>query len=67
MDVHPPEHPIRPLRDFGMAILTVTCGIIIALGLESALQSRHDRAIAESEKRLADSYVKALSALNPDE
>jgi hypothetical protein len=48
MDVHPPEHPIRSLRDFGMAILTVTCGIIIALGLESALQSWHDRALAEN-------------------
>jgi hypothetical protein len=48
MDIHPPEHPIRSLRDFGMAILTVTCGIIIALGLESALQSRHDRALADS-------------------
>jgi hypothetical protein len=48
MDIHPPEHPIRSLRDFGMAILTVTCGIIIALGLESAMQSRHDRALADS-------------------
>jgi hypothetical protein len=48
MDIHPPEHPIRSLRDFGMAILTVTCGIIIALGLEGALQKHHDRVLADS-------------------
>ncbi len=42
MDIHPPEHPIRSLRDFAVQIFTVTCGIVIALGLEAFVASRHE-------------------------
>ena len=38
MDIHPPEHPIRSVRDFLLQIFTVTCGIVIALALEGAVQ-----------------------------
>lgn len=31
MDIHPPHHPIRSVRDFLLQSFTVTCGIIIAL------------------------------------
>jgi hypothetical protein len=47
MDIHPPEHPIRSLRDFGIHIFTITCGIIIALGLESLLQRHHEARLAD--------------------
>jgi hypothetical protein len=46
MDIHPPEHPIRSLRDFLVQIFTVTCGIVIALGLEGIVQWRADEALA---------------------
>jgi hypothetical protein len=42
LDIHPPEHPIRSLRDFAVQIFTVTCGIVIALGLEAFVASRHE-------------------------
>ncbi len=46
MDIHPPEHPIRSMRDFLMQIFTITCGILMALGLEQFVQWRHDEALA---------------------
>ena len=46
MDIHPPEHPIRTVRDFLLQIFTVTCGIIIALGLEALLTWNNDRELA---------------------
>ncbi len=46
MDIHPPEHPIRSLRDFLLQIFTITCGIVIALGLEEAVRWRSDQALA---------------------
>ena len=46
MDIHPPEHPIRSVRDFLVHIFTITCGIVIALALESWMSLRADREIA---------------------
>jgi hypothetical protein len=46
MDIHPPHHPIRSVRDFLLQIFTVTVGIIIALGLEALLTWHNDRALA---------------------
>jgi hypothetical protein len=42
LEIHPPEHPIRSFRDFAVQIFTVTCGIIIALGLEARVVHRHE-------------------------
>jgi hypothetical protein len=47
MDIHAPEHPIRSLRDFGIHIFTITCGIVIALGLESLVQRHHEMRLAD--------------------
>jgi hypothetical protein len=48
MDIHPPEHPIRSVRDFLIQIFTVTVGIIIALGLEALVTWRNDVALARA-------------------
>jgi hypothetical protein len=48
MDIHPPEHPIRSVRDFLIQIFTVTVGIIIALGLEALVTWRGDVALARA-------------------
>jgi hypothetical protein len=34
MDIHPPEGPIRSVREFLLHLLTITIGILIALALE---------------------------------
>jgi hypothetical protein len=51
VDIHPPEHPIRSLRDFVVQIFTITCGIVIALGLDDLVVHRREAALA-SETRM---------------
>jgi hypothetical protein len=51
IDVHPPEHGIHGFRDFVVHLLTITVGLLIALGLEAsveALHHRHERKDAEA-------------------
>jgi hypothetical protein len=44
MDIHPP-HAIHSWKDFGVQLITITAGILIALSLEGARESMHDRAL----------------------
>ena len=49
MDVEPPEKPIKSLKDFGIHIMTVTIGILIALGLNALVDAyRHHELIAHA-------------------
>jgi hypothetical protein len=41
LDVHAPEHPIHGVRDFFTHLFTITVGLLIALGLENAVEWRH--------------------------
>lgn len=43
LDVHPPEHGIHGIRDFFIHLLTITAGLLIALGLEAAVEASHHR------------------------
>ncbi len=43
LDVHAPEHRIGGARDFLLHILTITVGLLIALGLENAVETLHHR------------------------
>lgn len=43
LDVHAPEHPISGVRDFFLHLFTITCGLLIALGLENAAEAWHHR------------------------
>jgi hypothetical protein len=43
MELHAPESPIHSLKDFAVHIAVVTCGILIALGLEGVRESLHNR------------------------
>ncbi|MDP9049331.1 MAG: hypothetical protein M3O31_01200 [Acidobacteriota bacterium] len=54
LDVHAPEHGIHGVRDFMLHLLTITVGLLIALGLEAsveALHHRHQRQEAEQKIR----------------
>lgn len=44
MDIHPP-HAIHSWKDFGLQLITITAGILIALSLEGVRESMHDRAL----------------------
>ncbi len=41
LDVHAPEHSIHGVRDFFLHLFTITIGLLIALGLEAAVEWRH--------------------------
>ena len=55
LDVHAPEHRIGGVKDFVVHLLTITAGLLIALGLEAMVESmhhRHQRIEAEDTIRL---------------
>ena len=43
MDVHPPHEPIHSWRDFILHLVTITIGLLIALGLEAAVENMHHK------------------------
>lgn len=43
MELHAPESPIHSFKDFAIHIAIVTCGILIALGLEGVREAIHSR------------------------
>ena len=43
LDIHPPQHAIHGVRDFLLHLLTITVGLLIALGLENAVEALHHR------------------------
>jgi hypothetical protein len=43
MDVHPPHQSIHSWRDFAVHLVTITIGLLIALGLEAAVEWLHHR------------------------
>jgi len=67
LDVHPPGHAISGMRDFLVHLLTITIGLLIALGLEAsveALAHRNQRIEAEAtiRRELADNRNKIDAA-----
>jgi hypothetical protein len=42
-DVHPPHGPIHGWREFSIQLFTITVGLLIALGLEGAVEWMHHR------------------------
>jgi hypothetical protein len=43
LDVHAPDHGIHGVRDFSIHLLTITAGLLIALGLEAGVEAMHHR------------------------
>ena len=46
LDVHPPHEPVLGWRDFVVHLLTITVGLLIALGLEAAVEAMHHHELA---------------------
>ena len=51
MDIHPPKHPIVSVRTFLIELFTVTCGIVIALGLEGLIVAHHEAGLRRQAER----------------
>jgi hypothetical protein len=43
MEIHPPHGSIQSLKDFLIALATITAGVLIALSLEGLLEWNHNR------------------------
>lgn len=52
IDVHAPEHRISGTRDFFVHLFTITCGLLIALGLEASVEAMHHRHQREEAERM---------------
>ena len=55
LDVHPPHHSMGGFREFLLHLLTITIGLLIALGLEAGVEAWHHRNLrheAEANLRL---------------
>ena len=75
MDVHPPHEPIHSWRDFFIHLITITIGLLIALGLEGAVEWGHHRSLVrEARKDVREEFEinhglvsKNLSSVHADE
>ena len=45
LDIHPPHHAIESKRDFFLHLFTITCGLLIALGLEGLVEMTHHHSL----------------------
>ena len=45
MEIHTPEHPPLSMREFGIQLVTITAGILIALSLEGLTEWFHHRSL----------------------
>ena len=45
MDIHPPHGGIRSWKDFGLQLVTITAGVLIALSFDGIRESFHNRAL----------------------
>ena len=65
MDIHPPEGPIRSLRDFLLHLFMITLAVLIALGAEGLVQHFHDRnVVREANQNLQAEMADNLQTLN---
>ena len=62
LDVHAPEHRIHGFRDFVVHLLTITVGLLIALGLEASVEAMHHR----HERNEADEKIRLEMRSNRD-
>jgi hypothetical protein len=68
MDVHPPHSPIHTWRDFFIYLTTITVGLLIALGLEGAVESMHKHHLRhQAETNLRDEMLSNRKTLAGDE
>ncbi|MDQ2926181.1 MAG: hypothetical protein M3R43_11585 [Acidobacteriota bacterium] len=74
LDVHAPEHNIHNVRDFFIHLMTITVGLLIALGLEASVEAMHHRhqrqeaeaTIREEIRQNRDDLVKAQNNIHTE-
>ncbi len=51
MEVHPPHEPIHTWRAFFIHLITITIGLLIALGLEGLVEQAHHRTLVKEARQ----------------
>jgi hypothetical protein len=59
IDVHPPHEPLHGWRDFLLHLLTITIGLLIALGLEGCVEWQHHRHLVHEAQASLLSEIKS--------
>ncbi len=68
LDVHPPHRAISGWRDFFIHIATIVVGLLIAVGLENAVERIHDHyQLSETRKALVEEQTANEAAWADDE
>lgn len=67
MDIHAPESPISSFKDFALHIAIVTCGILIALGLEGIREAVHNRHLVRETRENVRSEMEVNDEHGKDE
>ena len=75
MEVHPPHQPIHSWRDFFIHLITITIGLLIALGLEGLVEQAHHHSLVKEAREDLRSEMKSnherlavdLTAVRADE
>jgi hypothetical protein len=65
MEVHAPHEPIHSWRDFFIHIATITIGLLIALGLEAAVEALHHRHIRQETRENLQAELRENQATFP--
>jgi hypothetical protein len=59
LDVHPPHEKIHGIRDFFLHLLTITIGLLIAVGIEGCVEWQHHRHLAHEAEASLYSEIKS--------
>ena len=59
LDVHPPHHAANTWRDFLIHIATIVVGLLIAVGLEQAVEAIHHHQVRENLRRALAEEVRS--------
>ena len=61
LDVHPPHEPVHGWRGFAVHLLTITAGLLIALGLEAMVEAVHHHELANEARENIEHEVELNS------
>jgi hypothetical protein len=66
IDVHPPHEPVHGWRDFLLHLLTITIGLLIALGLEGLVEWQHHRHLVHEAEASLHAEIESNAKGLPD-
>lgn len=61
LDVHPPHHRLEGIKDFVIHLLTITVGLLIAVGIEGCVERHHQHDLAIEARETLRKEIEANS------